>query len=284
MSLNCKQLKQKYEELLSEKEKFVLEYEKFKDGGDDKELKELKTKLENSNKEIREILMYPGYVFDTLKVLASSNNIVIQDTANICNYNSKGELAGRVQIGRKWYPFYSDTIVKQIAGQDFENVYDIHTQPNGDLAGQVYISGKWYPFYGDTIVRKIADQDFSGVYDIHTQPNGELAGGVQIDGKVYSFHGDTLVRQIANQDIGGVYDIHTQLNGDLAGWVHIAGKLYPFHGDILVRQIAGQDFENVVNIHTQPNGDLAGKVEIAGKWYPFIFDGEKYVLLEEVNK
>ena len=243
MSLNCSQLKTKYEELLSEKDSFVLEYEKFKNGGDAQKLKELKARLEKNTKEIREVLMYPGYVFDTLKVLASSNNVVIQDIDNICNFNSKGELVGEVRVDLEWYLFHGDTLVGQIAGQDFVNVHDIHTQPNDDLAGKVEIAGKMYPFYGDTIVRKIANEDFEDVLDIHTQPSGELAGRVKIDGKWCLFHGDTLVGQIA-----------------------------------------GKDFEDVFGIYTQPSGDLAGRVQIAGKTFPFIFDGEKYVLVDEINK
>jgi len=248
MALDCKQLKQKYKELLSEKEKFVLEYEKFKNGEGNlkwEDLKELKSRLEKNIKETLELLRYSGIICDSLKRLGKMNGVIISEIKD-SHYNNSGDLVGRIKIGNNWYPFQGDIIVMKIAGQDFGDVDNIHSRANGDLAGRVKVAGKWYPF-----------------------------------------HGNTIVRQIAGQDFDDVYYIHTQSNGDFAGTVKVAGKWYPFHGDTIVEQIAGQDFEEVLNIHTQPNGDLAGYVAIDEFKLikrQFIFDGEKYVFVDEINK
>src|SRR3989339_2143992 len=104
MSLNCKQLKTKYEELLQEEEKFVLELEKVKDVGDVQKLRELKTRLEKNTKEIRDVLKYSGSVCDSLKRLGKMNGVNISEIKDI-HYNNSGDLAGRVKIGNQWFPF-----------------------------------------------------------------------------------------------------------------------------------------------------------------------------------
>jgi len=107
MSLNCKQLKQKYEELLSEKDSFVLEYERFKNGGDDKKVKELKVRLEKNTKEMREVLMFPGSLFLGIKKLVENNNINIEGIINV-KVSFDGKLRGVIQSDSKILLFCDD--------------------------------------------------------------------------------------------------------------------------------------------------------------------------------
>ena len=185
---------------------------------------------------------------------------------------ANGDLAGKVKINGKSYPFVGDKVIKKIGGEKIEDCDNIHTQANGDLAGTVQINGIWYPFAGDKVIKKIGGEKIEYCYNIHTQANGDLAGKVKINGKSYPFVGDKVIKKIGGEKIEYCYNIHTQANGDLAGKVKINGKSYPFVGDKVFKEIGGEKIQDCDNIHTQANGDLAGTVQINGIWYPFVGD------------
>jgi len=129
MSLNCKQLKTKYEELLQEKEKFVLELEKVKNGGDDKELKKIKFGLEKISGELKELLKYPGSIFHDLQYTLSD----IKKSVSL-----------------------SPTFSSNTFNLDISSFKHLHHSPGGELRG-IFVFGdsSKYLFDGQKLITEI---------------------------------------------------------------------------------------------------------------------------------
>jgi len=127
----------------------------------------------------------PQDSFELVEALSELGHRVT-DTFDI-HSQSNGTLAGRVEVGGKWYPFRDDTLITMIGGKEVTNAFDIHSQSDGTLAGEVEVDGKWQLFRDDTLITTIGGREFTSAVNIHSRSDGTLAGRVEVGGEWPNF-------------------------------------------------------------------------------------------------
>ena len=123
----------------------------------------------------------------------------------------------------------------------------IHTQPNGNIAGKILVGEIWFPFEESNVITQIAGEDIKETVFVFTNSDGKLVYSCKTDSKGYFFDGRDVVSEISGVNIPKSFSAYLEFDNSVVGDVH-PDRNEPFD------------------------------------YGCFIFDGEKYVFLDEINK
>jgi len=277
MSLNCTQLKKKYEELMQSKKA-------LENSSDIKTSKIEKSKLEALAKEVIEILLYPGFIYENFLRLKTEHNVDISSIKEV-KISPDGVVYGQISVRPEtWHtvPFCDGKLVDSLGGVDFRSgttTKKMFRLPNGKVTGIIERTIKNYFFVSDEIIQNIDGKKVKQAIDFVISENGDMAGtfyGENHD--IYFFVNGELYDNIAGLKLveeKQIDNLHFCSDGVVCGTIRVSDdEVYPFCGDKIKKDIGGEKFKKVHEFHVSPDGKMAGTVTFDGNvFYPF-FDDE----------
>jgi len=223
-------------------------------------------------------------------------SVFLDGEGNLCGLARFVGLGERVFRGNKIIEKFKYNGLFQF-GKKYERAFGIHIRPDGQMSGIVDIKGKYHLFIGDNLERELSFElqilDFS---DVHTRflPFDERLGKkqqIQVFGRFktlrgwYPFEGSGIKKVFGKDEISSCLSVCSLPDGTMAGIVDMGGTTVPFIGGSLIKQIGGKKIFGTDRVIALPDGTIAGSIKLGPFVYKdFIFDGEKYVFVNEINK